>query len=219
MATVAFDLNGTLLDPSALAEPLGGDEPSCQLVLRALDTAVVQGMAFTLSGGYRPFPQLIEAGLRRELELCGRDADLASAAVERLGAMAPFPEAAEALDVLARAGHRLAVVTNSATADAEEVLANAGLRDRFAAVIGTDDACAFKPDGRVYASALDRLGSDGAETWLVAAHWWDVLGASRAGLRTAWVARKERVLLASVVPDVSGDDLLAAAQAVIAAAR
>ena len=30
---------------------------------------------------------------------------------------------------------------------------------------------------------------------MVAAHWWDVLGAARAGMCTAWVAHKEAILI------------------------
>jgi 2-haloacid dehalogenase len=210
MATIAFDLNGTLMDPSALAEPLGGDTA---LVLRALAGAVDHGMALTLAGGYRPFAELIEAGLRRELEVAGEDPGRASAAVELLPSMRPFPEAAEALDVLAEAGHTLMVLTNSTGQAAETVLRNAGLRERFAAVRATDEVAAFKPDPRVY-GLVPREG----EAWLVAAHWWDVLGAGRAGLRTAWVARKERVLMPGVEVDVRGADLLEAARAIVAAA-
>jgi len=211
VATIAFDLNGTLLDAVAvLGEPHGGP---------ALDAAVAQAMALTVTGTYRPFTQLLEAGLRVELEKVGRDPRDAPGLVANLEAMPAFPEAGEALDALEQAGHRLAVVTNSAADTAEEVLRHNGLLDRLAAVVSVDEVGAYKPDPRVYAHALERLGSAADETWLVAAHWWDVLGAGRAGLRTAWVARKERVLLPTVVPDVRGDDLRAAAGAIIAAAR
>ena len=50
-------------------------------------------------------------------------------------------------------------------------------------------------------------GADPAGVVMVAAHWWDVLGASRAGLRTAWVARKEKVLMPGVEVDWQGADL------------
>jgi 2-haloacid dehalogenase len=208
VATIAFDLNGTLLDTAHLAGPLGGHGDSA-LVLRALDAAVAQGMVLTLTGDYRPFAELIEAGLRRELELAGGDPDLAAEAVKLTATMPPFPEAEEALDTLAQAGHRLVVLTNSMRESAVEALGHAGLLDRFYAVHGTDAVGAFKPDPRVYAL----LGAP-ADTWLVAAHWWDCLGAQRAGLRTGWVARKERVLLKTVQPDVRGADLQEVATAI-----
>lgn len=209
MATVAFDLNGTLLDTTKLAEALEGDTA---LVHRAVEAAVMHAMALSLAPApYRPFKALVEAALRRELARAGRDAGAADEAVALLGSMPPFPDAVGALDTLAAAGHELIVLTNSARSAAEEVLTTAGIRDRFAQVRGTDEVEAFKPSPEVYA-----LVPEGG--WLVAAHWWDILGAHHAGLRTAWVARKEQVLMPGVEADVTGPDLAAVAEAIVAQA-
>jgi 2-haloacid dehalogenase len=55
---------------------------------------------------------------------------------------------------------------------------------------------------------------------MVAAHGWDLMGAKRVGLTTAWVSRKEGRLLATVPkPDVTGDDLLAAADRIVELSR
>ena len=52
----------------------------------------------------------------------------------------------------------------------------------------------------------------------MAAHWWDVAGAKRAGLRTAWIGRDEGALLATVPqPDVLATDLADAAAKIVAA--
>ena len=209
MATIAFDLNGTLLDTTHLAGALDGDSA---LVLRAVDAAVMHGMALTLTGAYRPFSGLVEAALARELRRADRDPARAGDAIALLATMPPFPDAVQALDTLAAAGHELVVLTNSAREAAEEVLTRAGLRDRFAAVRGTDEVGAFKPDPRVYG-----MLAGGGERWLVAAHWWDVLGARTAGLRTAWVARKERALMPGVEVDVTGAGLAEAAEAIVGA--
>jgi len=87
------------------------------------------------------------------------------------------------------------------------------------AVVGADSADAYKPDPRVYQNTIDVLDLDPAETWFVAGHWWDVVtGARRVGRRTAWVARDGGVLLAiAPEPDVTADDLKAAAEAIAAA--
>lgn len=43
---------------------------------------------------------------------------------------------------------------------------------------------------------------------LVAAHAWDIVGASRAGLLTGWVSRKEKTFHRAMgTPTVSGDEL------------
>ena len=205
VAWALFDLNGTLLDPSGIGEPLGlGPEQSAA----AFDDAVTASMAETLSGGYRPLPELVAAALRRRAEVAGRPLRALEEALDRTAHMPAYPEAGEALAALRARGVRAGVLTNSPAAGAEEALDAAGLEVDL--VAGSDAVEAFKPDPRVYRHGLAKAGAEPSEACLVAAHWWDVLGAARAGLRTAWVARKEEALFTTVEPDLSGRDLRAA---------
>ncbi len=214
---VLFDLNGTLLDPRTMAPALGGDEA---MAVAALQDTVLQAMAETLAGGRRPFPEYLRAALVRRLRLAGRDPAAADAALPLAARMRPYPEAAAALDRLAAAGLRLGVLTNSAAEAAEEALAAGGLRERFELVIGSDAAGRYKPHPDVYAHALARLDAPADRTWLVAAHWWDLLGARRAGLRVAWVGHEEHVLLETLgEPDARGADLDATAHALVQGTR
>jgi len=59
-------------------------------------------------------------------------------------------------------------------------------------------------------------GASTAETCFVSTYWWDVAGAKRSGLHTAWVARRERSLLDTVpAPDYRGRDLAEVADAIV----
>ena len=61
---VLFDLNGTLLDPSGIAEPLVGGDEDRRLVGEAFHEAILLTMADTLSGGaYRPLPEYLRASI------------------------------------------------------------------------------------------------------------------------------------------------------------
>lgn len=215
---VLFDLNGTLLDPSGIAEPLGGGEGDRRLVAEAFHDALLLTMADTLSGGaYRPLPDYLRATLERALRAANRNVDGLNLAMERAAAMEPFPEAEAALSRLRRADLRIGVLTNSTAEAADRALTAAGLRDRFELVIGSDEAQRFKPHPGVYQHAADRVQAEPAGIVLVAAHGWDVMGAMRAGLRGAWVARSERWLVPIVPePDVTGEDLEDVAQQIVA---
>jgi 2-haloacid dehalogenase len=204
-----FDLNGTLLDPSGIAEPLGGGAEDRRLVGEAFHEALLLTMADTLSGGdYRPLPDYLRATLERALQAGGRDTGALEEAMKRAGAMEPFPDAGAALASLRDAGISTGVLTNSTTEAAERALTSAGLRHQLEVVIGTDAVQTFKPHPRVYEHAAASLGADRAQICLIAAHAWDVMGAMRAGLRGAWVARSERWLVPVVPePDVRGEDL------------
>lgn len=201
MSWAVFDLNGTLLDVGAVGDGL-------------LHEALFAAMTLNHVGEYRPLPELLVAAAQRRHDALGAPgpAEVAAAAA----GMPAFPEAAEALDLLAGAGLRLAVLTNSPTERAEAGLRAAGLRDRFAHVVGSDRVGVFKPDGRVYRHGLAVLGAEPQDATMVAAHWWDLRGARAAGLRVAWVARGEGALSTLLpAPDAQGADLREVARAIV----
>jgi 2-haloacid dehalogenase len=214
---VLFDLNLTLVDPTVLAQPLGDSVEAEELVFAAFDTAIAQAMATTLSGAHAEFRDLVDAALRRALVVAGRDEALAGDALALVGSMPAFIEAPAALERLRGEGLQLGVLSQSSTAAADQVLRFAGLRDRIDLVLGADEVGVFKPHPRTYAMAIERTGVSVDEVCFVAAHWWDVMGAARAGLRTGWVARRERALLSTVPePTVRGGDLSEVADRIVA---
>ena len=210
---VLFDLNGTLVDPAVMAQPLGDSAADEELVGHAVDDAIQLAMVTTLTGREAVFSELVRAGLRRRLRLAGRDPAAADAALGLMGSMPAFIDTPAALERLRGIGLRLGVLTQSAAPAADAVLRFAGLRDRIEVVISAPESGAFKPDPRPYRMALERLEAAGDEVALVAAHWWDVAGAKAAGLRTGWVARRDLVLPDGVPePDVGGRDLMEVAE-------
>jgi 2-haloacid dehalogenase len=204
---VFFDLNGTLVDPSVLIEP-------AELPVAALDEANVMAMITTIAGRETGFKPLLDAALRRGLTRAGRDPELAVGALARLPSMPAYADVPEALSALRAGGFQLAVLTQSTLEAAEEVTTNAGIRDAFDLVLSAPGLGAFKPDDLAYKSALERAGVN--EAWFVAGHWWDIAGAAYAGLRTAWVSRTDLAYPdAMPAPDVTGQDVAAAASAIL----
>jgi 2-haloacid dehalogenase len=193
---VLFDLNGTLLDPGGVGEPLGLSREGS---LAALDDAILGSMAETLSGAYRPLPEFLRAALvRRAGTAYGIEE-----AMERATAMPPYPDCVPALERLRSAGIATGVLTNSARETAERALGEGGLIDLFDLVAGSDEVEAFKPDPRVYRLGIERTGVAANEVCMVASHWWDLMGAARAGMRTGFVQRDGRALIeAGPAPDV-----------------
>jgi 2-haloacid dehalogenase len=218
LAWVLFNLTGTLVDPTVLAQPLGDSGADEELVLSALDDAVAMAMVEALTGGKTGLDELISAAMRRRLRLVGADESGAAAALELIGTMPAYIEAPGALEELRARGLRLGVLAQSSAEATDSVLRFAGLRDRFELVLSAQDAGAPKPDPRPYRYALERTGAEtGDAVCFVSTHWWDVAGAKRAGLRTGWVARRERALLDTVPPpDYTGRDLAEVAEAIVA---
>ena len=213
---VLFDLNGTLLDAGAMTAGWPGAPRGAGL--RALDDAVAQAMVDTINGEFRPFADYVRAALGRLAAVAGQPEGLADQGATMARALPPFADAAPALRTLRDAGLAPSVLTNSAAGAAREALDAAELLDLLDGVTGADAVGAYKPDRRVYEAGVAAVGATPGETWLVAGHWWDVAGAKRAGLRTAWVGRDEGALLATVPkPDVLATDLADAAAKLVAA--
>lgn len=104
----------------------------------------------------------------------------------------PYDGVVSSLDVLRRAGDRVAVVTNGASAQQRGKIARCGLADHVDAVVVSEEEGVAKPDPRLLEIALDRLGASGVDrqqVWMVgdAGHA-DVAAGRAAGTRTAWVS-------------------------------
>jgi putative hydrolase of the HAD superfamily len=124
----------------------------------------------------------------------------------RVARSVPYPEAVAALEAL-RGRMRLAVVTNGMESHQRRKLHDAGLTARFDAVITSEATGASKPDPRIFAVALDRLGCRPGRAVMVGDNpLRDVAGAQQAGLRGVWVDRDARDPR-GVVPDARITDL------------
>ena len=102
----------------------------------------------------------------------------------------PIPGARDALDLLAAAGVRMAVLSN-ASFNADVIrhdLARHGLADHLAFVMVTADYVVRKPSAFVLDVAAARLGVPPADVWLVGDRLdTDVVGARGAGMRAVWL--------------------------------
>ena len=206
---VIFDLNGTLVDPSVLVSP-------GSIGVEALDEANMMARVATIAGRPVEFRVLLGAALERGLARRGLEVAEAVEALERLPEMPAYPEVPEALAALRHGGFSLAVLTQSAAGAAESVLSNSGLRPLFDLVLSAPDSGAYKPEDLAYRYALERC--DAVDAWFVAGHWWDIAGASFAGLKTAWISRTDIAYpVAMPEPDVRGADLAEVARGVLGA--
>jgi 2-haloacid dehalogenase len=216
LAWVLFNLTGTLVDPRVMAQPLGDSSTDEELVLNAIDDTIAIAMVDALTGASTPFNEMMEAAMRRRLRLAGTDEERAVSALELVSTMPAYLEAPGALESLRARGLKLGVLAQTSAEAADAVLRFAGLRDRFELVLSAQDSGAYKPDPRPYRMAVEQTGVSGGEVCFVSTHWWDVAGAKRAGLRTGWIARRERSLLDTVpAPDYTGRDLADVAEAIV----
>ena len=191
---LAFDLYGTLVDPIAIASELGellgetdGREAAGRWRLKQLEYS----FRLTAMSQYEDFHWVTARALDFSLASLGvRLPDgQAGRLVELYDYLQPFRDAAPALRALAGLGYELAVFSNGTPAMIGNCLNNSGLGGFFGQRISVDEVRAFKPSPVVYRHAAGRLALPIERIRLVTSNAFDCVGASAAGMRTAWVNR------------------------------
>ncbi len=215
-----FDVNETLLDLAALDphfERIFGDAAVRQAWFGQM---IQSALVSIVTDAYSDFGAVGGAALqmtaeRHGVELSDEDRDSILTTVPKLP---PHPEVEESLARLRDAGLRLAALTNSTQQVAESQMENSGLGGYFEQILSADTVQRLKPAPEPYRMAAESLGVELGEIRMVAAHAWDIAGASRVGCATAFVYRPGKVPDPLVErPDVTGADLSEVADAIIRA--
>ncbi|MDQ0617257.1 haloacid dehalogenase type II [Arthrobacter globiformis] len=191
-SVVVFDVNETLSDMSPLAAKFAETGAPGSLAKLWFATLLRDGFALTAAGDNKAFAEIGAEALRGLLG--GLDLNMGTdAAVDHimqgmagLGLQSDVPEGVSALKA---AGYRLVTLTNGSTSVAEKLFTAAGIGDSFDRLLSVEDAPAWKPARAAYDYAASACGTDPEQMLLVAVHPWDIHGAARAGLRTAWINR------------------------------
>mgnify|MGYP001205242853 CR=1 FL=1 len=194
---LVFDVLGTLVDePAGIRSGIRGLSPSLDDVaterLLALWQRHIDREHAAIADGERPYRN--SAALDREAARQVADAAGAdgtdTGTVEALAAstrrLPPWPDTTEGL---ARLAERFPLVglSNASRAALLELNAHAGLRWHLA--VSAEEARAYKPSPEVYRLAAEASGRPPERLLMVAAHAWDLRGAQRLGMRTAYVRR------------------------------
>lgn len=189
---LVFDVNETLSDMSPLAARFEDVGAPAHLAQTWFAELLRDGFALTVSGVAEPFARLGGEILRLRLDGQDLDRDLDEAVQHVLGGFADLalhPDVAEGLNALANLGIRLVTLSNGSAQVAQRLLDGAGVRHLFDRLLSVEEAGIWKPASGAYAYALTECGVDAKDAMLVAVHPWDIDGAARAGLRTAWINR------------------------------
>ena len=195
-SVVVFDVNETLSDMAPMGHrfaDIGAPELLAKLWFASL---LRDGFALTAAGGQETFASLGREVLRTLLVPLDRSRQLdrrVDEAIEHI--MAGFSELSVHADVadgvraLGRAGMRLVTLTNGATTVPQRLFKRAGIVGEFERLMSVEDAGVWKPARGAYEYAARTCGVEVGDMLLVAVHPWDIDGAARAGMRTAWIDR------------------------------
>lgn len=199
-SVIVFDVNETLSDMSPMTGRFADIGAPKHLATLWFATLLRDGFALTAAGGQRPFAELGAAALRTVLHGVDLNRNPDAAVDHVMGGfmqLSVHPDVPDGVRALRRSGYRLVTLSNGSTGVAEQLFTAAGIQDEFEALLSVEDAGAWKPARAAYEYAARTCGTDLADMLLVAVHPWDIDGAARAGMATAWINRN-----GSPYPDV-----------------
>ena len=215
---VVCDINETVLDLASL-DPLFTGWFGDAMARREWFAQTVH-FALTLAATetYRSFAEVGAAALTT---VAGRRGISVSpdAAVHLRTAMVqlpPHPDVAPALRLLRDNGVITAALSNNPRPVVETQLRQSHLFPLFDHVMSVEDAGSLKPAPAVYRYAVARIGLPPPAIWMVAAHGWDIAGATRVGLRGAFVSRPGQFVDPFAPPEISDADMMSVVRRILA---
>ena len=191
-AVLIFDVNETLSDMSAMADRFEDVGAPGHLAKTWFAGLLRDGFALAATGSSTPFARIAAEGLAVTLHDVPIDCEIDSAVshvMDGFASLEVHPDVADGVRALSQLGIRLVTLSNGAASVAEALLERAGVHEHFEAFLSVEDAGIWKPAAGAYAHALAECRVDPMDAMLVAVHPWDIDGAARAGLATAWVNR------------------------------
>jgi 2-haloacid dehalogenase len=191
-SVIVFDVNETLSDLAPMAERFTDVGAPAALAKQWFASVLRDGFALAATGSQERFVVIGEATLHTLLAGVPLDRDLDAAVghiLSGFGVLPLHPDVAGGVRALRAAGLRVVTLTNGSTAITESLLEQAGIRDEFELLLSVEDAGVWKPVPGAYEYAARRCDVAVGDMLLVAVHPWDIYGAGRAGMSTAWIDR------------------------------
>lgn len=191
-SVVVFDVNETLSDMRPMAQRFVDLGLPPQLAAIWFAGVLRDGFALAAVGSSAPFAAVADGTLRTLFVGQPPDREV-DAAVEHViqgfTALQVHADVSPGVRALTEAGLRLVTLSNGSAGVADTLLSSAGLRGSFERLLTVEDAGSWKPVRAAYEYAAQQCQVELGDMVLVAVHPWDIDGAARAGLQTAWVDR------------------------------
>jgi 2-haloacid dehalogenase len=204
MATLAFDVYGTLIDTngvlSQLQEWIG---PQAEVFS---ETWRSKQLEYSFRRGLMRQYESFAVCTRHALDYCcahykvSLSGDQKDALLQCYRRLPAFTDVEDSLIALRAGGHRLFAFSNGSAEAVEAVLQANALRGHLDGVVSCEALETFKPNPDVYQYCMKQV-DDRDDAWLVSGNPFDVIGAQSAGMKSAWVRRS-----AATVFDPWGED-------------
>ena len=188
---VCFDMNETLLNLNLLEEKFSAYFKDSHAMKYWFSTLLHSSTVIGMMGAYTDFSKLADFALENlfyenEMELSESTKNEILSSFKNLPA---YDYVEPAVRLLKENDFTVIAVSNSSSDMIKEQLTNAGIVDMFDSYYSVDAVAAYKPIKDVYHFVAEKEGFDPSENFMVATHDWDLYGAKKAGMKTAYIER------------------------------
>lgn len=215
---IVFDVNETLLDlaplktkvNAALSNDLAFDLWFRQLLHYSLVESVTDSYSDFSSIAYAIFQMVAKRFDRSVPE------EQVKSILGTIKKLPPHTDVPLGLELLKNAGIPLVALTNGNREVAEQQLAHARIDHFFDEISSVEKVGRFKPHPAPYQNVLQNAKVKSGDALMVAAHAWDIFGAKRVGMSTAFVQREGKSLYPlDEHPDLIGKTVLEIAEKIV----
>ncbi|GAB3001840.1 haloacid dehalogenase type II [Cyclobacterium sediminis] len=186
-----FDVNETLLDTKAVQTAINKEIGNSEAAGKWFQSLLHYSLVETVSGDFADFSLIADACLEMTAENYGKalSAEKREIILSEFKKLSPHSEVFEGLQRLKNAGFIIVALSNGTLETINEQLKSAGISQLFDRIFSIQSVGKFKPHPSTYAYVLDKMEISADKALMIAAHPWDLLGAARAGLQTAFIKR------------------------------
>jgi 2-haloacid dehalogenase len=199
-SVILLDVNDTLLNMKLIKENYHAFKPQRRLSIVVYNVALI----FNCTGRYHNFSEIAHAPLHMAAKALGQDTSEADVneVLLTIRELPPHRDVEDGLTLLKDAGFQLAALSNSPAETLNTQFRQTGLEKYFEQILSVDEIKTYKPSLETYRHAARRLDVKAEEMVFIAAHGWDITGATYAGLKTCLIERQGTGALSSCTKTV-----------------
>ena len=218
ITTLIFDVNETLLDLSPLKKSINTKLKNEQAADIWFAELLQYSLVESITGAYEDFSKIAAAVLKMnakkyQIELTDDEVELTLEPITKLKA---YEDVKAGLQKFKEAGLELIAFSNGKPSVLKEQLKYAEIDHYFDQILSVDSVQKYKPHPATYNFAVEKSSSEKENCMMVAAHGWDITGAMRAGLQTAFIEREGKFTYPlSPKPQISTDNILTLSQMIL----
>ncbi|MEM6297704.1 MAG: haloacid dehalogenase type II [Bacteroidota bacterium] len=192
---IFFDVNETLLDLSRLKVQFARHFGDAHVLKYWFTKLLHNSSIMAAMDEYRDFGELAGAALEGVFFENGKrlTTDIKTEILSEFRKLPAHSDVKPALSELREHSIRLVAVSNSSKEMMQAHLTHAGSMELFDAYYSVDQVRKYKPFKEIYLFAADQEKLNPEEIIMVAAYDWDLFGAKKVGLTTAYITRKKEI--------------------------